>query len=310
MKNLNFLISLITNENDYQLEQAKAAEDAARKLGATVQIIYAGNDAINQSQQLLNVIQSSGSHPDAIIVEPVGGTGLPHVARAAVNGGMGWVLLNREAEYISELRRTSGEPVFCVSANHLEAGRIQGQHLSAFVPTGGTAFYIQGPSTTAASRQRTLGMEQTKPAGIKLIYFKGNWTEESAHKAVCSWLKLSTSKKTQLDMVVGQNDDMAMGARKAFQEQADPEVRDKRLSLPFSGCDGLPKTGQAFVRSGLFAATIVIPPNTRVAMEIFADSVRAGKQPSDLMLTTPLSFPPVDELTSSASGRIKLATLS
>src|SRR5215469_8231834 len=127
MKNLHFLISLITNENDYQLEQAKAAEEAARKLGATTQIIYAANDAINQSQQLLGVIQSSGAHPDVIIVEPVGGTGLPHVARAAVGAGMGWVLLNREADYISELRRTSQAPIFCVSANHLEAGRIQGQ---------------------------------------------------------------------------------------------------------------------------------------------------------------------------------------
>lgn len=310
MKNLHFLISLITNENDFQLEQAKAAEEAGRKLGATVQIIYAGNDAINQSQQLLSVIQSSGTHPDAIIVEPAGGTGLPHVARAAVNGGIGWVILNREADYISELRRAGAVPVFCVSANHLEAGRLQGQHLGAFVPRGGTAFYVQGPATTAASRQRTLGMEQTKPPGIKLIYFKGNWTEESAYKAVCSWLKLSTAKKMQVDMVVGQNDDMAMGVRKAFQEHAGPEVRDKWLSLPFSGCDGLAKTGQAFVRSGLFAATIVIPPNTSVAMEVFAESTRTGKQPSDLIQTTPTSFPPVEELTSSASSKSKQPAMS
>lgn len=296
----NFLVSLITKENHYQLEQAKSAEETARKLGAIAQIIYAGNDAINQSQQLLGVIQSSRAHPDAIIVEPVGGTGFPHVARAAVAAGMGWVVLNREAGYISELRRTSRAPVFCVSSNHLEAGRLQGQHLAAFVPKDGTAFYIQGPSTTATARQRTIGMEQTKPAGIKLVYLKGNWTEESAYKAVCSWMKLSTSKKAQIDMVVAQNDDMAMGARKAFQEHADPEVRDKWLSLPFSGCDGLARTGQAFVRSGLLAATIVIPPNTSVAMELFAESSRAGKQPLDLVLTAPVSFPPINQIASSA----------
>lgn len=226
--------------------------------------------------------------------------GFPHVARAAVAGGMGWVVLNCEAGYISELRRTSRAPVFCVSSNHLEDGRLQGQHLAAFVPKDGTAFYIQGPSTTATARQRTIGMEQTKPAGIKLVYLKGNWTEESAYKAACSWMKLSTSKKAQIDMVVAQNDDMAMGARKAFQEHADLEVRDKWLSLPFSGCDGLAKTGQAFVRSGLLAATIVIPPNTSVAMELFAESSRTGKQPSDLVLTTPVSFPPINQLASSA----------
>jgi ABC-type sugar transport system substrate-binding protein len=308
MKKLNFLVSLITNENDFQLEQAKASEDAARKLGVSVQITYAANDAINQSQQLLSVIQSSGEHPDAIIVEPVGGTGLPHVARAAVSAGIGWVVLNRETDYISQLRSVSPSPVFCVSANHLEAGRIQGQHMAAFVPKDGTAFYIQGPSTTAAARQRALGLDQTKPVGIKLIHFKGNWTEESAYKAVSSWMKLSTSKKTQIDMVVGQNDDMAMGARKALQEQADMEVRDKWLSVPFSGCDGLQKTGQAFVRSGLFAATIVIPPNTSVAMELLTECFRSGKQPSELVLTTPVSFPPLEDLGPSAFSKSTLST--
>jgi ribose transport system substrate-binding protein len=303
MKKLNFLVSLITTDNDYQVEQAKAAESMAQQLGGAVQIIYAGNDAINQSQQLLSVIQSAGPHPDAIIVEPVGGTGFPHVARAAVSAGLGWVVLNREAEYISELRRASRAPVFCVSANHPETGRMQAQHLAAFAPKDGTALYIQGPSTSAVARQRTLGMEQAKPTGLKLIYLRGNWTEDSAYKAVCSWMKLSTSKKTPIDMVVGQNDDMALGARKAFHDHADADVRDKWLSLPFSGCDGIPQTGQAFVRSGLFAATIVVPPNTSVAMEIFAQSVQSGKQPSDLVLTTPVSFPAIEELAAAADAR-------
>ena len=58
MKKLKFLVSLTTNDNDYQIEQAAAAEEAARRLSADVQIIYAENDSITQSQQILNVIQS------------------------------------------------------------------------------------------------------------------------------------------------------------------------------------------------------------------------------------------------------------
>ena len=65
MKKLKFLVSLTTNDNDYQIEQAASAEEAARRLGAEIQIIYAENDSITQSQQILNVIQSrSDSHPD------------------------------------------------------------------------------------------------------------------------------------------------------------------------------------------------------------------------------------------------------
>ena len=104
MKKLKFLVSLTTNDNDYQIEQAADAEAAARRLGVDVQIIYADNDSITQSQQILNVIQSrSDSQPDGIVFEPVGGTALPQVARAAAAAGIGWVVLNRNVEYITEI---------------------------------------------------------------------------------------------------------------------------------------------------------------------------------------------------------------
>lgn len=303
-KKLNFLVSLITAENDYQVEQAKAAEEMAKRLGAAVQIIYAANDPINQSQQLLSVVQSSGNHPDGIVVEPAGGTAFPHVARAALQAGIGWAVLNREADYVSELRRTAKTPVFGVTSNHLEVGRIQGRQVGALVPKGGTVIYIQGPTTAAAAKYRAVGIEQTKPANVKFVHFKGNWTAESAYKTMSSWMQLSTSKKTPIDMVCAQNDDMAMGARKAIQEHADPEVRDKWLHLPFTGCDGLPNTGQAYLRSGLLRATVVIPASTGTAMELMAEGLRTGRQPTELLLTTPTSVPTIEDLAASAKGLV------
>lgn len=301
MKKLNFLVSLITAENDYQVEQAKAAEEAAKRLGAGVQIIYAGTDPINQSQQLLSVIQASSNHPDGIILEPAGGTAFPHAARAAVQAGIGWAVLNREADYVTELRRGTRVPVFGVTSNHLEVGRLQGRQIGALVPRGGTAIYIQGPTTVAAAKYRAVGIEQTKPPNVKLVQFKGNWTSESAYKAISSWMQLSTSKKTPIDMICAQNDDMAMGARKAIQEHADPEVRDKWLHVPFTGCDGLPSTGQAYVRSGLLTATVVIPPNTGTAIELMVESLRTGRQPTELLQTSPESFPSIEDLAASAA---------
>ena len=53
MKKLNFVLSLTNNDNDYQLEQATAAEETAQRLGVELQIFSADNDAILQSQQLL-----------------------------------------------------------------------------------------------------------------------------------------------------------------------------------------------------------------------------------------------------------------
>jgi ABC-type sugar transport system substrate-binding protein len=83
MKKLRFLVSLTTNDNDYQIEQAQSAEQMARRLGAEVQIVYADNDAITQSTQILKAIQAAeDKRPDAVIFEPVGGTALPQAARA------------------------------------------------------------------------------------------------------------------------------------------------------------------------------------------------------------------------------------
>src|SRR5688572_9170646 len=181
MKKLSFLISLTTDDNDYQLEQAEAARKAARHCGLDVNIIHANNDAITQSEQLLNVIQSSAMpRPDGIVLEPAGGTALPHVARAALAAGIAWVVLNRETDYTHELRSRAKLPVFEVASDHVEIGRIQGRQFAALLPNGGPVLYIQGPSDSSAARQRTQGLSETKPENIQLSVLRAQWTAASA----------------------------------------------------------------------------------------------------------------------------------
>ncbi len=297
MKRLRFVVSLTTTENDYQMEQSKAAEEAARKLGVDLQIIYADNDTITQSQQLLNIIQSrSDSHPDGILFEPVGGTALPQVGKAAVAAGIAWVVLNREIEYISDLRRAFRVPIFTVAANHEEIGRIQAKQVAALLPKGGSILYIEGPSENYAAKHRTVGFYEAKPQNIQVKSLRGQWTEASAHKALGSWLRLSTSRQTKIDAIIAQNDAMAVGARKAFQEISEIRDRDRWLNLPYTGVDGVPKTGQAWVKSGLLAATVVVPTNTDMGLEMLVRAVQTGAQPPERSLTMPHSCPSVEDL--------------
>jgi len=300
MKKLNFLVSLTTNDNDYQIEQAASAEDSARRLGADLRIIYADNDAINQSQQLLKIIQSSSTaRPDAIVFEPAGSTALPQVARAAASAGIGWVILNREADYVAELRTAHRVPVFCITSDHREIGHIQGQQIGAMVPQGGAVLYVQGPSGSDAAQQRTEGMQHAKPASIQVRMLRAQWTEGSAYQAVSAWLRLSTSRALHMDAVVAQDDSMAMGARKAFQEITDSKQREHWLGLPFAGCDGMPKTGQAWVRNGSLAATVIVPPNTGLALEMLAKTVQSGTLPPERTFTDVRSYPSIADLTAS-----------
>ncbi len=300
MKKLRFLVSLMTRENDYQLEQAASAQQAAAIHGVEVQILFAGNDSITQGTQVLKIIQGAPeTRPDAILCEPVGGPCLPQVARAAVAAGIPWAILNRDADYIGELRKSSGLPIFSITADQKEVGRIQGQQLAALLrKNGGRLLHIQGPSENMAAKDRTTGMQMTLPASIQITSLRGQWTEESAQRTVESWLRLNTSHKIQIGAVGSQNDAMAMGARKAFTAMDNLAERDRWLRLPYTGCDGVPKTGQAWVRSGSLTATVIVPTTTGRALTMMLQAIQTGTKPPEKSFTTPESFPPLDQLSS------------
>jgi ribose transport system substrate-binding protein len=138
-------------------------------------------------------------------------------------------------------------------------------------------------------------MNRTKLANIQVKTMRANWTEESAYRAVSSWLRLRTSQETHIDLVGAQDDSMAAGARKAFSEITESD-RERWLRIPFTGCDGLPKTGQAWVRNGLLAATIYIRPNADLALEMLTEAIRTGVQPPESKLIAPESLPSLEEL--------------
>lgn len=307
MKHLKFIVSLTNNDNDYQIEQAVAAENSARKLGVDLQILYAENDGVLQSQQILNVIQSKLEHPDGIIFEPAGGTAMPQVAQAAVTAGIAWVILNREASYLSALRDKFNVPAFALTSDHEEIGRIQGRQLAALLPSGGSVLYIQGPAESLAAKQRTIGLYETKPENIRVQAMKAQWTESSAHKAVSSWLILATSQGSAIDLVAAQDDSMAIGARKAFQDLPEGEARRRWMSLPFIGCDGLPKTGQTWVRNGLLAATIFVPPNAGTAVEMLERALQSHSLPSEQTLIESISIPALETLRNPHAGAVRAA---
>ena len=301
MEKLNIVVSLITEQNDFQLEQAASGQAAARKLGANLQVIYANNDAVHQTQQILQYIQDPAKRPDAILVEPVG-TGMPQVAKAAVSAGIGWVLINSDVDYLPQLRQHSLVPVFSVASNHQEIGRIQGQQIGSILGEEGCVLYIEGPAVRDVARMRTKGMMATKPPKVTIKTLKGDWTQQSGYHAIQSWLALSTSRELNVGMVACQNDDMALGARRAFEEIGELKERDTWLKLPITGCDGVPKAGQAWVRQGRLAATIISPPLVGDAIQILASSRMTGRQPEERTLSSPASFPALGELKSKGAS--------
>jgi ribose transport system substrate-binding protein len=194
-------------------------------------------------------------------------------------------------------------PAFAVSSDHKQVGRIQAQQLAAILPQDATVLCIQGPASTLAAQQRLVGLESAKPPGMTLKILKSpNWTEEGGFHAASSWLRFSTSQKEPICALAAQNDFIAVGARKAFEEARLLAPGSAWSELPFFGVDGLPRTGQAFVNRGSLIATVVVPPVAGSALEAAVKAIMTKTQPPELQLIPSYSYPAVESLRPNRAG--------
>ena len=144
--------------------------------------------------------------------------------------------------------------------------------------------------------QRTNGMESTKSRHVKVKTLRSPWTEQGAQEAVTSWLRLPTSRAHSIDLVGCQYDGIAMGARKAFEQHHDETERDEWLRLPFTGIDGLPDEGQAWVDRGLLTATVTAGITTRMAVELLSNALVKGTQTPERTVIEAQSYPSLERL--------------
>ena len=285
------IVLVIVESNDFQLAQELAAQESAQRLGVDLHVVKIEEDAIQQSQQVLRLLQRQESErPNGIMFEPVG-TPLAQAAKLAAASGIGWAILSRESvDYVKQLRSSFPKtPIFSITTSHEEVGRIQGEQIGRLLRQGGNILYIQGPAGNEAAIERAAGMLKTKPANVDVRIVKGMWSEQSAYNSVTSWLQLSTNREIRIRLVAAQNDAMALGARRALESFG-------ASSIPFLGCDGLPSGGQSAVRRKLLAATVAIPPNAGQALEAMVKALRTGVPVDETIRTAPSSYPPLGDL--------------
>lgn len=307
MSDLKIVLSLITHDNDYQLEQARVAKAVAQQQDFDLEILYADSNSLTQSAQLLDVIHKYKSTLSAILVEPAGGTEFPQVAGAAVNMGIAWVLLNRDAGSSVALRRNQRAIVFAVSADHEQVGQIQAQQLAALLPQEANVLCIQGPASSLAAQRRLAGLESAKPSRLTLKMLRSpTWIEEGGYHAISSWLRLSTSQKQPISAVAAQNDSIAMGARKAFEDAKLLGPGSAWSRVLFLGVDGLPRTGQSFVKGGLLTATVVVPIVTGRALQAVVNAITTKVAPPEMQLIPGSSYPTIESLHGIAAAAEKL----
>jgi len=287
------LVSLLSEEQEFQVMQAEDARETGQRLGLDVEVVFAENHAVLQIQQCFQGIHApEGERPVAIVVEPSVGEAFERVARNALRSGIGWLLVNLRPGYVDELRAAHPKlPVAMIGGDQVEVGRIQGRQCRALLPDGGRVLSIQGPVDSTVTHQRAEGLQEVLGGGFELRVLNGDWSAASGDKAVMSWLRLKSAEAFQPDLVAAQNDLMAMGVRKAFTTN-----RPDWANIPYLGCDGLPGGGRKQVDEGTLAATVIAPSNTGPALELVARWLESGAVPPREVVLKPESYPPESEL--------------
>jgi len=278
---------LANPQNDYQQELKEEALAAAARAGLEIEVQFAGADSgrvsLDQPQQIYRAVGGAPeARPVAAIIFPL--LDVAAVAKDVAKNGVGVVIIGRVPPFITELRHAHPSlPDFAVSPDQVEAGRLQGRQLLALLPTGGRVLYIQGNRLAPATGERTNGLTAALAgSAITVSPTFGAWTAESGEEALSKWIR-QPMNKLQLSAVACQNDLMAVGVRAAIKSLA-AEARFEYLrEIPILGMDGSRTLGRKMVDAGELAATVVMPPVSRTAIELLSRYLRGESIPAAVM---------------------------
>lgn len=172
-----------------------------------------------------------------------------------------------------------------VGADNHEMGRMIGEFIAAQLQGSGRVLEVMGLKGSSPAIERHEGFTEvlSRYPGIELVSsLQGDWTEESAFEAVSRY----DGNLTHIDYVFGQNDRMAMGARRALIAKGLAES-----ALPqFCGIDGLPGKGGGIelVRDSLLMASCIYPTHGDEVLQLAVDILEGRQFKRDSKLATAL----------------------
>jgi ABC-type sugar transport system substrate-binding protein len=294
---------LRADRNDYQELLLQDARAAAQRCGLPLGTLMGQNDAAQQQRQIRDCFdEPAAGRPAALVVFPVSESGILPLAQTAARLGIGWVTLNRSTDFMEQLRLDyPALPLFCVNPDQLEIGRIQGKQVKAFIPNGGQVVCIQGPTAVPSAQLRLAGLKQElEGTGTILSVHVADWSFAGGADAAKRWMDSPAGGNVRDCVVLGQNDEMALGARTVIKGAS---VRRPELaSLRFAGCDGTPGFGQRLVAEGQLDATVVVPSTSGVAVEQLAAVLRGRSPPMHDFSPVVTSLPDLSQLRGLARG--------
>ncbi len=243
--------------------------EAAFHEGIELRFTAAYDNSERQSQQIDSLVESG---IDLLIVAPNQLTSVSPAIDRAFDKGIPVIVFERKTD--------SQKYTAFVSADNYEMGWLMGEYIKSRLNGKGNVIEILGLKGSSPADERHKGFANAlRGSDMKVVgTLQGDWSEETSYQKVKQWL--AGHKDVKVDYVFGQNDRMAMGARKAFREIG--------RSPYFCGIDGLPgeNGGIQLVRDSLLDASYIYPTRGDQLLQIALNILEGKPFKKETMLTS------------------------
>jgi ABC-type sugar transport system substrate-binding protein len=207
----------------------------------------------------------------------------------------GVVLLNAWDPLVEDHYRhwAPGYPIGTISMPHARFGELQGTQASGVVGQGGSILVVTGPSRSSAAGERLQGLKSTVRPDIQVFEAEaGQWNETEGALAFSAWYGVFKSRREKIEAVVGQSDDLAVGARRAATGVQNAEHARMFAEAKYFGVGAVPGFGKEKVDDGTLHASIVAPPNAGAAVELLQRFWATGRPLPLRAFTEVVPYPP------------------
>ena len=235
-KDVKIGVSFQNMQNEFIIYMSDALRAKAKTLGVSLVESDGQGKAENQVSAVENFIAQK---VDAIVLNPYDKEGCAPAVEKAVAAHIPIVVVNAQVVNLDKANAYVG-------SDDIDAGKIEMQHIADLIKGKGNVAIMHGPNGNSADVQRTQGnMEILKKyPEIKVVFEQtANWDRAQALSLMENWLQ--TGK--QIDAVVAQNDEMALGASRA--------VQAAKKNIPVIGIDAIPDALKG-VKDGKLVATV------------------------------------------------------
>lgn len=223
-------------------------EDEARKLNVAVTVVDGQSNSAKQTADV-NAAIADGSN--GLILAPTDVNALTPAVRDVTKAGIPIVTVDRRVDGMAQ-------PVPHVGADNVAGGAILAKWVIDNFPKGARIVLITGQPGSSSAIDRTRGIERTFAAAgprYRIVTSQtANWQRDQGLTVTQNILTSLGPAKP--DVIIAEDDDMALGAIEALRAGAVPGVR-------VLGFNATPEALRA-IKAGTMAATVEQSPSRQI----------------------------------------------